>query len=182
MSSVIETPVSPTDAARALLVQIRSLQASVNGFTFSRTPDPRSLNSAGSVPPAFLEAVAVALDASPELAAACKVAASEIRSDAVYVNAFTPVAEELELMARAVRHTLAIHRNETGLLALGVYSLAKTFNRRSGRQLPVAHLENMRRALGKTKRKPESGSVEPPPPAGASRESGSTDRSKGGSQ
>ncbi len=164
MSSVIETPISPTEAARALLVQIRALQASVNGFTFSRTPDPRTLNSAASVPPAFLEAVAVALDASPHLATASRVEAAELRSAATYANAFTPVAEELELMARAVRYTLAIHRSRAGKLALSAYALAKTLNRPSDRQVLMPHIEQMKRALGKTRRKPESAVLEPPPP------------------
>lgn len=164
MSNVIETPVPPAEAARALLAQIRGLQTSVNGFTFSRTPDPRSLNSAASVPAQFLEAVAVALDASPHLISSSKVEPAELRSAAIFTTAFTPVAEELELMARAVRHTLAIQRNRAGKLALHVYALAKTLNRPSDRQVLMPHVANMSRALGKTKRKPESADVEPPPP------------------
>lgn len=48
-------------------------------------------------------------------------------------------------MERAVRHTIAVKRATVGQLALQVYQFAKTFARKTERQVLMPHLDNMKR-------------------------------------
>ena len=147
MSNVNETPLSHTERARAVLSHISGIKELISGFTFSGFPDPRSLNAAKSVPDPFLESVAVAMEASERLAGTGLVLPEELRDVAAFATAFTPVADELGIMERAVRHTIAVKRASVGQLALQVYQFAKTFARKTERQVLMPHLENMKRAL-----------------------------------
>jgi hypothetical protein len=147
-----------------VLEHIRAIKASFTDFTFAGDPDPRTLNSAKSVPDAFLEMTAVAIEASAELQALDRVDPADLRDVANFSLAFTPVAEELELMARAVRHTIAIRRATVGQLALQVYQFVKTFARKTSRQILMPHYENMRVALGRSRPKPKPDPTTPPLP------------------
>src|SRR6185503_19537835 len=64
--------------------------------------------------------------------------------------AFSEVADELELLARGMRYTIALRRSDAGTTALKAYGVAKSLNR--PRKAPVVpHETNMRRTLGRTR-------------------------------
>ncbi|HYM62609.1 MAG TPA: hypothetical protein VEZ11_17125 [Thermoanaerobaculia bacterium] len=63
--------------------------------------------------------------------------------------AFSPVADELEAMARAVRHTVAIRKSTAGTDALNTHNLAKSLERRPEGADLAAQVAEMRKALGR---------------------------------
>jgi len=161
MTTIPETPLTHTERARAVLEHIRGIKELIGGFTFAGDPDPRTLNAAKSVPDAFLEEVAVAIEASDHLKRSALVQPDELRDVVGFAMAFAPVAEELGIMHRAVRQTIALRRAVVGKLALQVYEFAKTFGRKTDRQVLMPHLDSMKRVLGKTRPKPAAEPEEP---------------------
>src|SRR5688572_17368401 len=114
MSNVTETPLSHTERARAVLAHIRAIKELIGGFIFAGEPDPRTLNSPKSVSDRFLEIVAVAIEASEDLSASARVTPAELRDVTDFVQAFTPVADELSIMLKGVNHTIAFKRATVG--------------------------------------------------------------------
>src|SRR6185436_17228480 len=153
MTVIPETPLSHTERARLVLEHIRGIKELIGGFTFVSEPDPRALNAAKSVPDAFLEMTAVAIEASEELAQSSRVTPAELRDAAGFSMAFTPVAKELAMMSQAVSYTVAVKRSTVATLALQVYQVGKALVRRTIRPLLIPHVESMKLALGKTKSK-----------------------------
>lgn len=162
MSTIPPTPINHEEIANAIMIQIRELAQSVPGFTFAAKGRRRKITAAASLPDSFLEAVAVACDASPHLASSSQVTPAELREAINYGRAFTSVANELSVMTRGFLDTVAEHRNEVGQRALRAYSIAKSINRPEDRELLIPHLANMQRALGRGR--PTKRAVAPAPP------------------
>ena len=57
-------------------------------------------------------------------------------------------------MGKSVRYTIAVKRASVGTLALQVYQMSKALARKTMRQVIMPHLDNMKRALGRTRAKP----------------------------
>ncbi|HJQ39368.1 MAG TPA: hypothetical protein VKB93_19680 [Thermoanaerobaculia bacterium] len=164
MTTVPETPLSHTERARLVLEHIRGIKELIGGFTFGGAPDSRTLNFVKSVPDEFLEATAVALEASEDLAKIDRISATELREVVAFALAFTPVADELAYMHRAVQYTIALRRADAGQRSLQVYQMGKTITRKMavpGSQVLIPHMEAMKRTLGKARPK----STPPAPPA-----------------
>lgn len=153
MTVVPEITMSHTERARLVLEHIRGIKELIGGFTFVAEPDPRTLNAAKSVPDAFLEMTAVAIEASEELAQSSRVTPAELRDAAGFSMAFTPVAKELAMMSQAVSYTVAVKRSTVATLALQVYQVGKALVRRTIRPLLIPHVESMKLALGKSRSK-----------------------------
>ena len=79
MSTIPPTPINHEEIANAIMIQIRELSQSVTAFTFAAKGRRRKITPAASLPDAFLEAVAVACDASPHLGSSSQVASAELR-------------------------------------------------------------------------------------------------------
>lgn len=174
MSSIPpEIPVVPhDDTALAMMVALRKLAQSVVGFNFVTADRRRKINVSASLPDEFLEAVAVACDASSHLASSSQLTGIEVRDAINFSRAFLSVADELEILARGLRGTVALKRAEVGVRALRAYTLAKTLNRPDDRQLLIPHLAKLRAALGrsgvnKKKPVPEDDAVKPDVPVSA---------------
>jgi hypothetical protein len=164
MSEVTPVPVSRDQAVRDLIVALEAtLRELLPGFTFLPTAQRRRITNAGSVPDDFLEAVAVAVESTPNVGAPIQLSPGELRDAIRSSRAFLSLADQLELMARGVRETVADRRAEMGKRALVTYAVAKAVNRHLDLTLAVPHFDNMRRALGRTGRKKRPGNPAPPP-------------------
>ena len=164
--SNVETPSSHEIAARDGLAQIRAILHGVRGFGFSGSAHRRRIGLAAAVPDQFLLTVAVALDASPELAAMAGVTGAQLRDVLSYTNAYKPFSTELALLANGVNQGVTSTRFDGASLALKVYRLAKGFNSPTDPQLLVPHIANMKAALGRgrpktTATEPEAGGGTP---------------------
>lgn len=147
------TPIDFEQASATILVQVRQLTNSISGFGFVTKARRRQITTSASVPDAFLKSTAVACDAQPELGVAAQVTSNELRQAIEFTRAFNSVADELELLAKGLRDTVAEQRFDVARRALRVYALAKTFNGPTERVMLVPHLNNMKRDLGRTRTK-----------------------------
>lgn len=144
-----EIPILHDETAKAMMTTLRNLAQSIPGFTFVSPDRRRKINVSASLPDEFLQAVAIACEASPHLASATEVDGAELREAISFGRAFSSLADELELVARGIRGTVALHRAEVGVRALRAYALAKNINRPDDREVLIPHITNMRTALGR---------------------------------
>ncbi len=153
MTTIPPTPINHEDVANAMIVELRDLAQSIPGFAYAAKGRRRKISSAARLPDAFLEAVAVACDASPQLAVASEITAADLRSMIVFSRAFTTVADEMNLVARGLLDTVAEQRAQTGQRALRAYAVAKSINRPEDRELLIPHLANMQRTIARGRRR-----------------------------
>lgn len=165
MTTIPDSPMLPhAQAAQSLLLQLRQIAQLVQGFTHVTSERRRRIGVVSAIPDEFLHAVSVACDAHPRLAAASEVTGAEFRDTIHFAREYLSVAEELEILARGLRGTVAERRHESAQKALRVYITAKRINHLERRETLIPHLAEMKRALGRTglrRAKPP----EPPPPA-----------------
>lgn len=140
-----------TQQVRAHMEAIRRILEQIPGFTFPAQGARRKINFTASVPDQFLEAVAMAIEASPALAGAAQTTANDLRNAIAFERAFSSLADDLEVEAHAVRYTIANTRSDAGRFALQAYFMAKGLNRPTDRQVLVPHLAKMAKALGRRK-------------------------------
>ena len=165
MTDITPVPASRDQAVRDVIVALETmLRELLPGFTFLPTAQRRRITTAGSVPDDFLEAVAVAVESTPNVAGPIPITPIELRDAIRSSRAFLSLADQLELMARGVRETVAEARAEVGKRALATYGVARSVNRHLDLTLAVPHFANMRRALGRTGRKKRPGEPAPTPP------------------
>lgn len=163
MSTIPPEPPNPHEVAvNSHLSALRLIQESIAGFGFVGSNRRRGLNPAAAVPDRFLEAVAAALDASLHLATSAKVTGSQLRDVIAFARAFASLADELELLARGVRHTIAVRRGELTRLALRTYRIARSLDLPTEADQLVPHVREMKRALGRG-RQPKPVPVVPAP-------------------
>ena len=143
------------EAGLAMLVQLRVLIQAIPGFGFLSKAARRSITQAASVPDVFLQSTGVACDASLTLATSSALTGAETREVLIYTRSYLSVADELELLAKGVRDTVAQFRAPVSERALRAYAIAKRINNPAERALLIPHLANMKRDLGRTHPKPQ---------------------------
>jgi hypothetical protein len=120
----------------------------MRGFSFSRPEERRKLNFNASVTDRMLEAVAVAIEASPALAQSLDAQPADLREAVSYTQTFVPIVQELRLLADALDYTIAAKRAKAGAQALHAYSLSKTMNMAKDSLILVPHIAAMKAGLG----------------------------------
>lgn len=146
-----------------MLLQIRELARSIQGFGFAAKGRRLKISSKAALPDTFLDAAAVACDASPKLAAASGITGAEIRDTINFAAAFRSVAQELQLLGRGLEDTIAERRALAGTHSLRAYDLAKRMNAPEERELLIPHLANMERALRSVRPGPKKPKTTPAP-------------------
>ena len=154
--SIIETPVSHAEAALRLLEELRRLQGSIAGFGVPPKPlDPQTRPRGHRLlPNRFFDSLALALESSPQFAAAVTITAAEIRDMLRFCEAYAPIVDELERFARGMRYLVATRRANVGRRAVGAYRVAKGINLQVDISPPVPEVDAMKRAVTR-KRKAE---------------------------
>ena len=164
MTTIPPTPINHEEMANAMIQKVRELAQSIPGFAYAAKGRRRKISSFASLPDAFLEDVAVACDASPQLAVASELTAAELRGIITFARAITSVANEMLLVARGALDTVAEHRALAGQRALRAYAIAKSINRPEDRELLIPHLANMQRSLGRGRPRTRPVTGTPPVP------------------
>lgn len=160
-----EVPVTHTEAAFRLLENLRAMQGTIDGFVMPPSPiAPQVGLRYRQLPVQFFVALAVALESSPQLAAALQAALNpltpgEIRDTLRYAEAYLPVADELERFARAIRHTVGLRRSKVGRLAAAAYRVVKSMNLLEDLSLSIPEVEAMKRSFAASRRRK---TAEPP--------------------
>lgn len=143
-------------AAQERLEELRRWREQIPRFALPATPDAtRRLNSAASVPAQFIELASIATTNHKPLMRAESLTPEEVRDLAAYADAFSPVADELEALAKYVRYSTASARHVAGSEALTTYVLAQRLSKRPETAYLAEPVANMRRALGRG-RKPSA--------------------------
>ena len=152
-----------SESAQARVEEIRAMRQQIPNFVVptSRT-ERRRLSKAASVPPDFIERTVVALKNNPALVRGGGPDPDQTRELMSFAEAFGPVADELEALARFIRHSITVARNKAGSEALTTFALAQRLAKRPETAELAPHVDDMRRALGKSTRKAK---VKPAPPA-----------------
>lgn len=152
-----------TAAAQAVIAKVRALRNDIPDFTSPTFQgDARSLASAASVSPAFIERTAVAVANTPSLVRPDGLDPAVSRDLLAFGDAFAPLADEIEALAQFVRHSVASARHKAGTDALTTYALAQRLARRPETAAAlVPHVDDMRRALGR-RRKAKQTAMPPP--------------------
>ena len=144
-----------TESAHALIERIRALADDIPNFAIPGAGGRRPLVSAATLPPDFMNIAAAAVENHALLARPTAVPPDQMRDWMAFAKAYDVVADELETMARFVRHSTALARNKAGREALNTYAIAS----RLAGQPETAELrpvvEALRAALGKRARKPK---------------------------
>jgi len=157
MTVIPETPTPPPTvhdiAAAKILSDVQTLVQNVRGFGFITRGHRRRINPTATVPTEFLLAVAVALDASEKLRNTAEITGDQIRDVVAFCNAYEAAANDLMLKAVGLQDTVKTQRGSAGDVCLRVYRLSRDFNKGSDKELFFPHIENMKRALGRGRKK-----------------------------
>ena len=153
MSTIPDTPVNHELDAKAHIATVRQLAKSIQDFAYAAPGRRAKIHTTASVPDAFLLTTATACDAAPEFSSAVQLTGSQLRQAIDFQRAYIELADELELIAKGLRDTLAEHRFKIGNLALRAYSIAKGFARPTDSATFIPHLKNMKRDLGRSSSK-----------------------------
>lgn len=139
-----------TVVAQERLEDLRKWREQIPRFALPAAADAlRRLSSAASVPAQFIELTSIATANHKPLVRAESLTPDEVRDLAAYADAFSPVADELEALARLVRYSTTSARNVAGSEALTTYALAQRLATRPETAYLAPHVADMRRALGR---------------------------------
>jgi hypothetical protein len=140
-----------TAAAHDRIQELRQWREQIPRFIIPLTKDAaRLLSNAASVPPEFVELTSIATATHRPLARVESRTPEEVRDLMAYAVAYSPLADELEALAKFIRYSTAVARNEAGSEALTTYSLAARLSKRPETAYLAPHVADMRRALGRT--------------------------------
>ena len=153
MSTIPDVPQTHNDAARHLMLALRTLRESIPGLVLIPNERLKELVTAASVSDDFLETVTNSVEATPDLAAVSKLVPGEVRDVVEFSRAYNGAMDEVDLLRRMLRHTIIVRRARVGQEALKVFALAKSLNRPRKSDLLVPHIEAMRRTLARARRK-----------------------------
>jgi hypothetical protein len=148
VSTENEVPQTYTDAAQALIEEIRALRHQIPNFTILSKGDGRRLVRAATLPPDFVELAAVAVKNNAALVRGKGADPEQIRDLMSFAQAYRPLADELDALAQFVRHSCLVAKNKAGSEALTTYALAQRLAKRPEYADLAPHIVDMRLALG----------------------------------
>jgi hypothetical protein len=137
--------------AKAALLHIAALRNVIPGLKTLGQKSPRGLGTAATVPAKFLEAVAVTIDAEPEVGEKTSLTSDALRNVIASTAAQEPVAEALEATAREVRALIAQQRFKVGAPALHAYKYTEALAIATGRRDLQNFVDEMKTALGRSR-------------------------------
>src|SRR5438874_3064315 len=140
--------ISHSEDASKVLDRVRALRELIPGFAQpqNKTAAQRLIANANRSDE-FLETVAVAVQASPNLKAASGVDPASLRDSIRFGAAYSAIADELDALASAVRFTINIKRSASAEEALAAYDLAKGLARKKEGASLVPHIADIRKSL-----------------------------------
>ena len=160
------TNASHTDAAQALIDQIRALRDAVPNLIIpASSRDNQKLTSAATLPPDFVELTVTTTKNSADLTRGGATDPDQVRDLMKYAEAYGPVAAELEAFTTFLKHSVWAAKNKAGRHALTTYSLTKRLAKAPETSYLVPAAEAMRFTLGKKGRKkaePQNAPSTPP--------------------
>jgi hypothetical protein len=164
-----ETAQSPTVTHYQLLADevSKKLDEIILLIPALEAPHPATANfvrSFLSVPIPFLGTAIAAVDQMEELRAVKKLDIAGGRDTLQFNEAFLPIKDKTALLLDTLSFTLSSRKATLGADALQIYAILKGLARDPGATDAHAHLQNLKRDLGRSgRRKPAAAQQEPPP-------------------
>jgi phosphoenolpyruvate carboxylase len=119
-----------------------------------------------NVPLEFIETVTSAVELTPTLSGTQKFDAEEARDTLQFIQAFRPVYDLMNTLARDLKFTLSSRRAKITADSLQMYAIAKGIARDPNTPEVGAHVANMRRDLARKKPvRPKTPEPAPAPPS-----------------
>ena len=157
---------SHTEAAQALIETVRGMRATIPNFVIPATSADRvRMNSAASVPSEFIETTVVAVKNNPVLVRGDVDDPETVRDLLSYAEAYEPLAQELEALAKFLRHSTKVARGRAGSQALLTYTVTKRLAKQAATADLVPVRDAMKRTLGKKSAKPQQPTTPTTPPS-----------------
>jgi hypothetical protein len=145
---------TPSHAATAQLrlQEVRHMREVIPYFTIPELPtETKRMANAASVPADFVELTTVAIaNHQAALWRADALTPEQIRELVSYANSYGPLADEFEALAHFIRHSVRAARYKVGSEALTTYAFAQRLAKRPQSAELAPHVDDMRRALGRT--------------------------------
>lgn len=149
-----ETPVSQQQLAEEILNAIRVTVQRVPGFAHPTAAHRRkTAASAASLTDEAFQAVATACDAHPHLAVANQITSAEIREMLAFCALYQALVADFPIHARGVAYAIASRRSALAVRARRVYDFAKGLNKPADRELLVPHIDAIKEALKRPKKR-----------------------------
>jgi hypothetical protein len=151
-----ELPVAPSEYGQRafnLMIKVREVMTEIKGFRYSARGRRVKIGSTSSLPEEFLQLLAIACDATPAFAARVQLSGPEIRDRLEFRREFLGLASETHLVAKGLEDTIAEELADLGGRALKAYKTAQDMESGAEKESLIPHLEAMRRALNRGRRK-----------------------------
>jgi hypothetical protein len=134
--------------AQVRIEELRAMRAAIPYFVVPVSKaDERRVVSAASVPPEFVNLMATAITNFPDLQRPTSNPAA-VRDLVDFADAYTALADEFEVNARFLRHTIRVARKKAAGVALSTYALAKNLATQPETGELGPYVDEMSRALG----------------------------------
>jgi hypothetical protein len=139
-----------TATAQERIQELQRWREQIPHFIIPATTDAtRRLSNAASVSPEFMELTSIATANHKPLVRAESRTPAEVRDLVSYSDAYSPLADELEALAKFIRYSTTAARNTAGNEALTTYALAVRLSKRPEFAYLAPHVADMRRALNR---------------------------------
>jgi len=153
-----------SEGAQARVEEIRALRQKFPNFVIpASSREGQRLGRVAGVPQPFVELFAVALKNNPALVRTGGLDPDLIRDLKDFADAYAPVADELEMLAAFVRHSVTVARHKVGSEALVTYAVARRLSTLPQHAELAPHVADMKRALGIKRKAKEDASQQPAP-------------------
>jgi hypothetical protein len=146
--------------AATIVEQIESLAAQIPRLEPPHRSTADRVRAANSVSPDFIQSMIAAVEARPELQRLGTFDVNDAREMLQFNDAFRSVVDCVSLLLSSIRHTMRLRKARVVFAAMRTYAIAKGLARDPGGAALIAHLENLRRDLGR-----KTGRRRPPAPA-----------------
>jgi len=149
-TTVAETT-THAEGVNARLADLRAMRDVIPYFKIPTQGATARVMTAANVPQEFIELTVSMLDHG-ELLVQVKADPASIHDRLAFANSYGPLADEFDLMAQALRHSMIAARSEAGSIALDVYAVAKRAANRPQSGDLFARVADLSRALGVRRR------------------------------
>lgn len=135
--------------AEEVMKAIDDLQSKVPQFETGHLSTKAFVQAHAGIPLKFLGTVVSAVEQNPELQSIQRLDVAQARDTLQFIDAFGPVLNKVNALARGIGFTINSRRATLGADALQVYDITKGLSRDPSSAVLALHAENMKRDLGR---------------------------------
>jgi hypothetical protein len=149
-ATAVALPGAHAATVQERIQELHQWREQIPHFAIPTTSDAtRRLNSVASVTPEFIELTNVATANNLPLVRGASLTPDQVRDLVAYADAYAPLPDELEALAKFIRYSTTLARNTAAAEALTTYALAVRLSKRPDTAHLAPRVADMRRALGR---------------------------------